>query len=61
MNGFCQKIFFLESNEVIIWSFFFQFVHTVDYINKFSYVEPSVHLCDEAYMIMVNDYFLMYF
>ena len=31
----------------------------VDYIDRFSYLEPSLHLGDEAYLIMVDD-FLMY-
>ena len=35
--------------------FFFQFVPMVDYIDKFSYVEPSLHLWDEGYMTKVDD------
>ena len=34
----------------------FQFVNMVDYIDRFSYVEPSLHLWDEAYLIMVDDF-----
>jgi hypothetical protein len=29
----------------------------VDYIDRFSYIEPSLHPCDEAYLIMENDIF----
>ncbi|ERE73383.1 hypothetical protein H671_5g14271, partial [Cricetulus griseus] len=32
------------------------FVYMVDYIDGFSYVEPSSHLWDEAYLIMVDDF-----
>ena len=35
---------FSASNEMIMWGFFFQFVYVVDYIDRFSYVEPSLHL-----------------
>jgi hypothetical protein len=29
----------------------------VDYNDRFSYGESSLHLCDEAYLNMVNDTF----
>jgi hypothetical protein len=29
----------------------------VDYIDQFSYVEPSLYLCDEAYLIMIGALF----
>ncbi|ERE66098.1 hypothetical protein H671_8g19697 [Cricetulus griseus] len=32
------------------------FVHMVDHIDGFSYVEPSLHHWDEAYLIMVADF-----
>ena len=35
--------------------FIFQFVYMVDYFDRFSYVEPSLHLWDEADLIMVDD------
>ena len=35
--------------------FIFQFVYMVGYIDRFSYVEPSLHLWDEAILIMVDD------
>ncbi|ERE87726.1 hypothetical protein H671_1g3566 [Cricetulus griseus] len=31
-------------------------VYMVDYIVGFSYVEPSLHPWDEAYLIMVDDF-----
>ena len=50
---------FSASNEMIML-FFFQFVYMVDYIDRFSCVEPILHLWDETYLVMVNDFFLMY-
>ena len=35
--------------------FFFKFVYMVDYIDRCSYVEPSLYLWDEIYLIMVDD------
>ena len=35
--------------------FIFQFVYMVDYIDRFSYVEPSLHLWGEVDLIMVDD------
>jgi hypothetical protein len=38
--------------------FSFEFVYIMDYINGFfSYIEPSLHPWEEAYLIMVNDSF----
>ena len=37
--------------------FFFELVHIVDYINGFSYIKPTLHPWDEAYLIVVNDGF----
>ena len=37
--------------------FFFQFVYMVDYIDRFSYVDLSLHLWDEVYLFMVDDFF----
>ena len=34
--------------------FFFEFVYIVDYIKRFSYINPTLHPWDEAYLIMVN-------
>jgi hypothetical protein len=37
--------------------FFFEFVYNiVDYIDGFSYIEPSLDPWDKAYMTMVNDH-----
>ena len=45
----------------ILWDdnaiFFFQFVNMLDYFDGFSYTEPSLHLWDEAYLIIVDDVF----
>jgi hypothetical protein len=37
--------------------FVFEFVYIVDCINGFSYIDPTLHSWDEAYLIMVNDGF----
>ena len=36
--------------------FIFQFVYMVDDIHRFSYVDPALHLWDEAGLIMVDDF-----
>jgi hypothetical protein len=57
---------FSASNEMIMWLLvclfvcLFEFAYVVDYIDGFSYIEPSLHLWDEAYLIMVNDCFDMF-
>ena len=37
--------------------FFFQFIYIVDYNDRFFYVEPSLHLWNEANLIRVDDFF----
>ena len=39
--------------------FIFQFVYMMDYVYGFLYIEPSMHPCDEAYLIVVEDVFDM--
>ena len=46
---------FSASNEMMI--LFFQFVYMEGYIDRFLYIEPSMHLWDEANLIMVDDFF----
>jgi hypothetical protein len=41
------------------FEFFFEFVDIVDYIDGFLYMEPSLYFWDEAYLIMMNDFFFM--
>ena len=42
-----------------MWFFFsFEFVYMVDYIDIFLYVEPSLHLRDIAYLVMVDYFFV---
>jgi len=48
---------FSVSNEMIICFFFFEFSYVVDYIDRFLYIEPSLHSWDEAYLIMMDDHF----
>jgi hypothetical protein len=33
------------------------FVYIMDYIDGFSYIKPSLHPWDEAYLIMLDDHF----
>jgi hypothetical protein len=40
-----------------MWFFFFQFAYMVDFIDWFSYIEPSLCHWDEAYLIMMEDVF----
>ena len=47
---------FSACNEMIMF-FFFQFVYVVDYVDGLLYIEPSLHLCDEDYLNVVNDRF----
>jgi hypothetical protein len=37
-----------DSNEMIMWVFFFEVVHVVDYVDGFPYTEPSQYPWDEA-------------
>jgi hypothetical protein len=37
--------------------FVFEFVYIVDYIDGFLHIKPSLHLWDEAYLIMMDDRF----
>jgi hypothetical protein len=37
--------------------FVFAFVYTVDHIDGFPYIESSLHLWDETYLIMMNNPF----
>jgi hypothetical protein len=47
---------FSPSNEVILL-FYFEFVYMTDYTDTFSYIELSLHPWNEAYLIVVNDVF----
>jgi hypothetical protein len=40
-----------------VFFFSFEFVYVVDYNDGFPDIESSLHLGDEAYLIMVNDCF----
>jgi hypothetical protein len=37
--------------------FFFEFVYAVAYVDRFPYIEPSLHPWDEACLIMMDDPF----
>ena len=47
---------FSASNEVI--SFFSPICLVTDYIDRFVYVEPTLYLWDEAYLVMVDAFFM---
>jgi hypothetical protein len=37
--------------------FVLEFVYIVDYVNGFPYIKPSLHLWNEAYLIMIDEHF----
>jgi hypothetical protein len=42
----------------VFFSFFpFEFVYVVDYVDRFPYIEPTLHPLHEVYLIVVNDGF----
>jgi hypothetical protein len=41
--------------------FVFEFVYVVDYFDGFPYLKPSLHTWNEAYLIMMDDCFDMFF
>ena len=45
---------FSASNEMI---FVFEFVYIVDYVDRFPYIKPSLHPCDETYLVRMDDCF----
>ena len=36
--------------------FLFQFIYMMDYIDRFAYVEPALHLWDEAHLIIMDNF-----
>jgi hypothetical protein len=40
--------------------FFFEIVYVVDYVDRSSYIETSLHPWVEAYLTMVNDHFYVF-
>jgi len=43
-----------------IASIFFEFVSIVDYIDGFPYIKLSMYTLDEAYLIMMDDHFVVF-
>jgi hypothetical protein len=41
--------------------FVFEFVDIVDYVDGFPYIKPFLHPWNEAYLIMMNDRFDVFF
>ena len=41
--------------------FVFEFVYILDYIDGLPYIEPSLHLWDETYLIRKDDCFDVFF
>jgi hypothetical protein len=37
--------------------FVFEFIYIVDYFDGFLYIKPSLHLWNEAYLVMMDDCF----
>jgi hypothetical protein len=49
---------FSASNEMIMWFYFsFEYVYVVVYFDGFPHIEPSLHLWDDVFLILVNDHF----
>jgi hypothetical protein len=48
---------YTASNGMIMCFFFFVFVYIMDYVDGFPYIEPSLHLWQKSYLIMLNDCF----
>ena len=40
--------------------FYSEFVYIVDYGDGFTFIELSLHLWDEVYLIMLNDHFYVF-
>jgi hypothetical protein len=38
----------------------FEFVYVMNYSDRFPYIEQSLHILEESYLIMVNDHFDMF-
>ena len=58
MKGCC--ILWMLFQHLMKWScavLFFEFVYVVDYVDGFPYIEPSLNLWNETYLIMMNDNF----
>ncbi|KAL6084654.1 hypothetical protein STEG23_014043 [Scotinomys teguina] len=62
-----RKIFFNDFIEYVFcafelvffsfYSYYLKFIYMVYYIDRLSYVEPSLHLWDKAYLVMVDNVF----
>ena len=61
MKGFCILSKALSATNVMILFIFFQFVYVVEYIDRFSHVEPSLHLWDAADLSKMDDLFDVFF
>jgi hypothetical protein len=57
MKGCCILSNAFSSSKEMIMCFAFEFVYIADYVNGFSYIEQTLHLWCEAYLIVVNDSF----
>ena len=44
-----------------MWFIFFEFVCVLDNIDGFPYIDPSLNPWDEAYLILLNDNFDVFF
>ena len=51
---------FSQNQVKLSRGFFFEFVYLVDYIDGFPYIEPSLHLWDEAYLMVEDNHFAMF-
>ena len=58
LSGHTCLITDIYHEEVLdhVGCFFFQFVYMMDNIDRFLYIEPSLHLWDEANLVSVGDF-----
>jgi hypothetical protein len=43
-----------------MWCLSFEVIYKVDYVDGFPFIKPSLHTWDEAYLIMMDDYFAVF-
>jgi hypothetical protein len=61
MNGYwILSNAFSASNEMLMQFFVFEFVYIVYCFDGFPYIEPSLQTWDKAYLIMLEDCFVVF-
>lgn len=55
-----SKGFLIPSDMIMCFHFSFQIAYMGNYMDKFSYVEPSLQLWDKALLVIVDDLFVVF-